>query len=1116
MKQLKIISMIILVALAGFLLAGCNAGGITGVGPEEVIINISTIPGVIPPSIGQTPKTTITETPQYTGTITWSPEAAVFEEGKVYTATITLSAKSGYTLEGVGSNFFTVAGAAKVSNKASLGIVTVEFPAAAFGVICDPDNGEEYLYQNIQMGEYAAAPTGVKKYIDSIDINSINTAGLYIRQLTLVGWYKDGAKFDFSAPITENTILKAKWSDIPTPISSVAANDIAAAVTYIKSTQDEYLLLLNADVNCEPQTFDVSDVKLVLAGIGGERKINLSSNGVLFTLGAGGKSGIEIILGNNITLVGRTSGVNGATENNDSNLVLVQNGASLTMLAGSKITGNTSSSPTTWNDAAVRVTDAGSSFTMRGGSITGNAGVGNSADVYIDNMIGAFDFKLAGSAQIGTLTLNASASTHAYPVIVPGWAGSVNKLNLRGSSPSVDTTKTYWEEKIIIEADGSYILTTADIGKFNLGNFISALGGSNNSIPISDSHYVANSGWLLKNGTGLNVLLSKNGGSAKEYIYLSQALDSISEPGNYTVTLKTDFELAPRTLKTSGVKITLIGADTEKKINLSQNGSLFTLGENGKSGIELTLGKNITLVGRTNGVNGAAADNSTNLVIVHYGASLTMLTGSKITGNTMSSRSSRSSSDGFGASVRVTGVGSSFKMQGGMVSGNTGGNGKADVCISANASGLVLSGDAQIEALILCATSSTVYSSATIASGWTGSINKLDLGSNSSTSDTTISYWLHREMLKGAEGYTITSADVAKIIPGDFLFIYSPYTQSISDTHYLYSTGQLFENGTVHTVWVSRNSGRNLGYPDLTRALLLIQTFKFPGNYTVTMVADQTVEPPNPGSDQGELINTGGVNITFIGEGGEKKISLITRAGYMFSVSKSNVALTLGNNITLVGLSANGNGGMDNTSGVVEVKEGASFTMLPGSKITGNTATGRSYGAAVRVSYASFTMKGGEITGNAWIYNSSTIAGGVFLYDSSLIMEGGRIAGNTGYNGIEADVFKYDASEIVLSGDAQIGTLVMYSNSADPIPPVTIASGWIGGAKLNLYINSSDLQSIIDNWVDTRILQPASGYTLTTADINKVTLGLWVSTDASINQAITAHKISDAGVIVPK
>ena len=44
-------------------------------------------------------------------------------------ATVTLTPKVGYKLDGVAANFFTVAGAASVSNGANSGVVTAVFPA---------------------------------------------------------------------------------------------------------------------------------------------------------------------------------------------------------------------------------------------------------------------------------------------------------------------------------------------------------------------------------------------------------------------------------------------------------------------------------------------------------------------------------------------------------------------------------------------------------------------------------------------------------------------------------------------------------------------------------------------------------------------------------------------------------------------------------------------------------------------------------------------------------------------------------------------------------------------------------------------------------------------------
>jgi uncharacterized repeat protein (TIGR02543 family) len=99
------------------------------------VIDIAAIPGVTAPVTGATPVTTpvttITATAQYTGTVTWSPNDSTFAGTTVYTATIILTAKAGFTLMGVTANFFTVADATTDTNPADSGIVTAVFPATA-------------------------------------------------------------------------------------------------------------------------------------------------------------------------------------------------------------------------------------------------------------------------------------------------------------------------------------------------------------------------------------------------------------------------------------------------------------------------------------------------------------------------------------------------------------------------------------------------------------------------------------------------------------------------------------------------------------------------------------------------------------------------------------------------------------------------------------------------------------------------------------------------------------------------------------------------------------------------------------------------------------------------
>ncbi|WP_461255147.1 formylglycine-generating enzyme family protein [Treponema sp. R80B11-R83G3] len=92
-------------------------------------IDIKEIGGVTAPVVGAKPVTEVTPTLQYRGTVTWSPNHAVFEAATTYTATITLTARTGYTLQEVTANFFTVAGA-RATNAANSGVVTAIFQTA--------------------------------------------------------------------------------------------------------------------------------------------------------------------------------------------------------------------------------------------------------------------------------------------------------------------------------------------------------------------------------------------------------------------------------------------------------------------------------------------------------------------------------------------------------------------------------------------------------------------------------------------------------------------------------------------------------------------------------------------------------------------------------------------------------------------------------------------------------------------------------------------------------------------------------------------------------------------------------------------------------------------------
>jgi hypothetical protein len=83
----------------------------------------------VPVSGGPLGSLTFTEE-QYEGSIVWSPSVTgSFLADTAYTATVTLTAKEGWTFAGVVANFFTYSGGvASISNPAGSGIVTIEFP----------------------------------------------------------------------------------------------------------------------------------------------------------------------------------------------------------------------------------------------------------------------------------------------------------------------------------------------------------------------------------------------------------------------------------------------------------------------------------------------------------------------------------------------------------------------------------------------------------------------------------------------------------------------------------------------------------------------------------------------------------------------------------------------------------------------------------------------------------------------------------------------------------------------------------------------------------------------------------------------------------------------------
>ena len=128
----------------------------------EAAITLLAITGVVAPVQDAVPVTTPIDTDQYTGTVAWSRTPARFAAGAVYTATITLTAKTGWTLTGVAANSFTVAGAT-AKNAVNAGTVAAVFPATTSVSVGDSwaTGKVAYILQNGDPGYVAGEQHGL-------------------------------------------------------------------------------------------------------------------------------------------------------------------------------------------------------------------------------------------------------------------------------------------------------------------------------------------------------------------------------------------------------------------------------------------------------------------------------------------------------------------------------------------------------------------------------------------------------------------------------------------------------------------------------------------------------------------------------------------------------------------------------------------------------------------------------------------------------------------------------------------------------------------------------------------------------------------------------------------
>jgi len=406
-------------------------------GVHLIAIDIAVISGVIAPATQETPVTAdITETEQFTGTVSWNGNPSVFASHTVYTATITLTAKYGFTFDDVDENFFEVLGAETTTNAANSNIVTAVFPATG-GTQAEElvakwhstqsaanVNTATPLFEFIEDGKILKKNGSDDGFTYSVDGNTItitrslndDTANFYVYGTTLTitnatgthlvngiyfkysneGTSIGGGDSDFTSGTkvtTFNIHNETQWNAARMAIST-GGDDRNYIVNIIETVEvggtnsPSYKNSLG-DFVYETFRGPAKDITVSLRGTG---TLALSKeplhNGALLTVGP-----YQTVILHGLTLQGDFG--------NDDALVVIDGDNSAFILHSGKITGNKNGSNDERykNGGGVRLTNAtDAAFIMNGGEISDNSASGKGGGVY----------------SAGTFTMNGGTITDNY------------------------------------------------------------------------------------------------------------------------------------------------------------------------------------------------------------------------------------------------------------------------------------------------------------------------------------------------------------------------------------------------------------------------------------------------------------------------------------------------------------------------------------------------------------------------------------------------------------------------------------------------------------------------------------------------------------------------------
>jgi hypothetical protein len=253
--------------------------------PLDAVIDAAAIAGVTVPVRGAAPVTTITDTTQYSGTVSWSPAVVgnKFSASTAYTATITLTAKEGYTLSGVGANFFTVAGAT-ATNTANAGVVTAVFSATEAEPVTDTggdDSGDSGGGDDSTGSDDSPAPSSVPPTVITNLNNTVITSEAISK---VIGMTPEGKTVEtFTVQNTAaSQIEKAKEEGKSSVEFNIASSQTSLTDIIIPSTVLENATGLNVSVSTPHATLELPAALVdALAAAGQNLNLTVSRGGEL-------------------------------------------------------------------------------------------------------------------------------------------------------------------------------------------------------------------------------------------------------------------------------------------------------------------------------------------------------------------------------------------------------------------------------------------------------------------------------------------------------------------------------------------------------------------------------------------------------------------------------------------------------------------------------------------------------------------------------------------------------------------------------------------------------------------------------------------------------------------